>query len=54
MMADPLVGPIIANVGGVRSSVISTVPVITIPLRRLVKVVSSVFGHGVGVSITSV
>ena len=42
LCVDPLLGLLTVSVGFVRSSVICTVPVITIPLRRLVNLVLSV------------
>lgn|GEM_PF-3057860 len=53
LCVDPLVGLVMLSVGLVRSSVICTVPVITIPLRRLVNVVLSVLSHAPLDKITS-
>lgn len=45
LCVDPLLGLFIVNVGLVRSIVIWTVPVFTVPFRRLVNVVFSVLSH---------
>jgi len=53
LCVDPLLGLVIASVGLVRSSVICTIHVFTIPLNRLVNVVLSVLSHSPVDKITS-